>query len=66
MFEASGLVAVLDVDATIVKSDSKITDELRRTLMQSVRVLEDVPEKSKDWYVHFLSFCYSNSYNTVV
>lgn len=58
MFEQTGLVAILDVDATIVKSDSKITDELRGKLIQAVRVLENVPEKNMDWYVYFTSFLF--------
>ena len=54
-FKKSELVAVLDVDAAVVKTDSKIPDELRRKLIDSVKPLEDMPEKNKDWYVIKLS-----------
>ncbi|KAF2433014.1 hypothetical protein EJ08DRAFT_695046 [Tothia fuscella] len=50
VYQETGLVHVLDADATIVKSDSQITPELRSKLIVAVRPLEDVPDHKKDWH----------------
>ncbi|KAF2269107.1 hypothetical protein CC78DRAFT_557965 [Lojkania enalia] len=47
-----GFVAVLDAEATIVKSDSAVPRELRDRLREAVRPLEDVPGALKDWHPH--------------
>ncbi|KAF9638029.1 hypothetical protein BFW01_g8926 [Lasiodiplodia theobromae] len=45
-----GLVAVMDADATVVKSDSAVSDDLRQSLIRAVHPLEDVPDRLKDWH----------------
>ncbi|KAF2108294.1 hypothetical protein BDV96DRAFT_616369 [Lophiotrema nucula] len=49
-FKETGFVAVLDAEATIVKSDSAITEDLRVRLKDAVWPIEDVPERLKDWH----------------
>jgi hypothetical protein len=49
-FKDMGFVAVLDAEATIVKSDTVVTHELRDELRQAVHPLEDVPEQMKDYH----------------
>ncbi|KAF9887732.1 hypothetical protein FE257_009685 [Aspergillus nanangensis] len=48
--QSSMLVAVLDCDLAVVKSDEIVPDSLHQGLRQAVRVLEDVPEHHKDWH----------------
>lgn len=50
VYEEKGLVAVLDAEATIVKSDCAVSAELRDKLRSAVRPLEDVPERLRDWH----------------
>ncbi|KAB2570656.1 hypothetical protein DBV05_g10664 [Lasiodiplodia theobromae] len=45
-----GLVAVLDTEATVVKSDVAVPETLRQALLEHVKPLEDVPEHLKDWH----------------
>lgn len=40
----------MDADATVVKSDSAVSDDLRQSLIQAVHPLEDVPDRLKDWH----------------
>jgi hypothetical protein len=40
----------MDAEATVVKGDSIISSELQRSLRDSVKPLEDVPENQKDWH----------------
>lgn len=44
------MVAVLDTQATVVKSDNVIPPELQETLRAAILPLEDVPENEKDWH----------------
>lgn len=41
---------VLDIDATVVKSDLETTDSFWQGLRDAVRPLEQVPERLKDWH----------------
>jgi hypothetical protein len=50
MFEDKGFVAVLDAEATVVKSDVAVSADLKEALRREVRPLEDVPDQSKDWH----------------
>lgn len=49
-YKTSKLVAVLDCEATIVKSDSMVPSELKEALKRGVRTLENVPDHKKDWH----------------
>jgi hypothetical protein len=49
-YDKHGFAPVLDISATVVKSDSILTSELTNALKAAVRPLEDVPEKHKDWH----------------
>ncbi|KAJ9639436.1 hypothetical protein H2199_006469 [Coniosporium tulheliwenetii] len=49
-FQETGVVAVLDTEATIVKSDQAIPLELEEALRVEVASLENVPGKQKDWH----------------
>lgn len=49
-FKEVGFVPVLDAEATIVKSDVLVGEELRKSLKKSIRKLEDVPDRLKDWH----------------
>lgn len=40
----------MDADATVVKSDSAVSEDLRQSLIQAVHPLEDVPDRLKDWH----------------
>ncbi|KAE8383099.1 hypothetical protein BDV26DRAFT_287885 [Aspergillus bertholletiae] len=46
----SQMVSVYDSEIAIVKSDGAVTPILAESLRRNVRVLEDVPEHSKDWH----------------
>ncbi|EKG09891.1 hypothetical protein MPH_13098 [Macrophomina phaseolina MS6] len=48
--QEKGLVAVMDAEATVVKSDVAVPDSLRQSLMRAIRPLEEVPEHHKDWH----------------
>ncbi|SPO07175.1 uncharacterized protein DNG_09869 [Cephalotrichum gorgonifer] len=50
IFKETGLVNVFDGELTIVKSDRMISESLRKSLCQGVRILEDVPDRLKDWH----------------
>ncbi|KAF2135272.1 uncharacterized protein K452DRAFT_260906 [Aplosporella prunicola CBS 121167] len=50
MFENTGMVMVLDVGASVVKSDSIIDEELRLELINAAKPLEEVPDNFKDWH----------------
>ncbi|RYP40265.1 hypothetical protein DL767_001808 [Monosporascus sp. MG133] len=49
-FKETGMVAVLDTEATVVKSDSAVPLELRDALRAAAFRLEDVPDHRKDWH----------------
>ncbi len=49
-FRETGMVAVVDTEATVVKSDNAIPAELEDALRAAVLSLEDVPEKQKNWH----------------
>ncbi|KAF1809915.1 hypothetical protein P152DRAFT_383276, partial [Eremomyces bilateralis CBS 781.70] len=48
--EDTGIVRVLDIVASVVKSDELVPEELRLKLIEAVKLLENVPEKQKDWH----------------
>ena len=50
IFKETGLVNIFDGDLTIVKSDVAMSDDLRKTLCEGVKMLEDVPNRLKDWH----------------
>ncbi|KAK3068378.1 hypothetical protein LTR53_014111 [Teratosphaeriaceae sp. CCFEE 6253] len=45
-----GVVHVLDVAATVVKADVDDTDACWHALRDAARILEDVPDRLKDWH----------------
>ncbi|KAF2205071.1 hypothetical protein GQ43DRAFT_363257 [Delitschia confertaspora ATCC 74209] len=49
-FRETGCVEVLDIEASIVKSDVAISSELRDALARAVWPLEHVPDIKKDWH----------------
>ncbi|KAF2099439.1 hypothetical protein NA57DRAFT_37564 [Rhizodiscina lignyota] len=49
-FQETGTIAVLDAEATIVKSDNSIPSDLKQALRDGVKPLEGVPERLKDWH----------------
>ncbi|KAF2811177.1 uncharacterized protein BDZ99DRAFT_508479 [Mytilinidion resinicola] len=51
-YEETSIATVLDVEASAAKSDRVIPQQLRETLRASIRPLEDVPERRKDWHSH--------------
>lgn len=50
-YKRTGLMPVLDAEATVLKSDTAVSPELKQLLIEHVKPLEDVPEKFKDWFV---------------
>lgn len=48
----TGMVAVIDTEATVVKSDTAVPPELRDALRAAAFRLEDVPDSAKDWHPH--------------
>ncbi|KAG9246200.1 hypothetical protein BJ878DRAFT_417509 [Calycina marina] len=50
IYKTTGTIAVLDYQATVVKSDTAVEKELRDSLVGHVRILEDVPEHMMDWH----------------
>jgi hypothetical protein len=46
----TGMVHVMDAEATVVKSDTAISGHLQQSLSSAVHPLENVPEKQKDWH----------------
>ncbi|RYP04211.1 hypothetical protein DL764_004601 [Monosporascus ibericus] len=49
-FKETGMVAVIDTEATVVKSDCAVPLELRDALRAAAFRLEDVPDHCKDWH----------------
>jgi hypothetical protein len=49
-FKATRLIAVMDAEATVVKSDSVVSADLTTALKQGVKPLENVPDHMKDWH----------------
>ena len=49
-FKKTNLIAVMDAEATVVKSDSMVSPELTGALKRGVQPLENVPEHKKDWH----------------
>ncbi|RYP19271.1 hypothetical protein DL765_003472 [Monosporascus sp. GIB2] len=49
-FKETGMVAVIDTEATVVKSDCAVPSELRDALRAAAFRLEDVPDHRKDWH----------------
>lgn len=50
IYKETGLVAAMDADAIAVKSDSIVPDWLRESLVEGVRLLENIPDRLKDWH----------------
>jgi hypothetical protein len=50
LFEKYGIVPVLDVTSTVVKSDSAVPATLKQALRKAVERLENVPDNQKDWH----------------
>ncbi|KAB2580842.1 hypothetical protein BFW01_g6895 [Lasiodiplodia theobromae] len=48
--ESTGMVVLFDQEAAAVKSDSIVPSELKEELQAVAKLLEDVPEKDKDWH----------------
>ncbi|CAI4211668.1 unnamed protein product [Parascedosporium putredinis] len=46
-FKKTGLVNIYDSEVTIVKSDTAVSEDLRQSLIQAVKVLEDVPDHKR-------------------
>ena len=44
------MVATLDLDAAVIKSDTTVSSDLKEALRAAVASLEDVPDKVKDWH----------------
>ncbi|KAI1266188.1 hypothetical protein F5Y18DRAFT_23346 [Xylariaceae sp. FL1019] len=49
-FKETGLMSILDAEVEVVKSDSAIDDTLLEALKATVKPLEDVPDRLKDWH----------------
>lgn len=49
-FKQTGRVKILDAELAVVKSDQAISEDLKKALMDRVKVLEDVPDRLKDWH----------------
>ncbi|KAI1074732.1 hypothetical protein F5B20DRAFT_562790 [Whalleya microplaca] len=49
-YKETGMVAVCDTTATVVKSDTAVPFELRDALRAAVAPLENVPDRLKDWH----------------
>ncbi|KAI1394262.1 uncharacterized protein F4822DRAFT_43229 [Hypoxylon trugodes] len=49
-FKKTGIINVLDSELVIAKSDTIVPPSLMEALKAGVKVLEDVPESSKDWH----------------
>ncbi|KAK2753241.1 hypothetical protein FQN54_007932 [Arachnomyces sp. PD_36] len=49
-YESSRLVAVLDGQLAVVKSDVAVSPDLAGSLRKCATVLEDVPDHAKDWH----------------
>lgn len=50
--DQSGMVLAIDADGLIVKSDSRITEDVKNALKVAASPLEDVKDKDKDWHPH--------------
>ncbi|KAF0319220.1 heterokaryon incompatibility protein [Colletotrichum asianum] len=50
LFEATGLIPILDTSSAVIKSDSATTPEVKEALKQGVAALENIPENEKDWH----------------
>lgn len=50
LYEATGIIPVMDHAIAAVKSDSAISSELQAELKRAAAPLEDVPEHEKDWH----------------
>ncbi|OLN95655.1 hypothetical protein CCHL11_04972 [Colletotrichum chlorophyti] len=50
LYQATGLIPVLDASAAVVKSDTAIPHDIQEALRKGVSALEDVPEQEKDWH----------------
>lgn len=48
--EVTDMVAVLDADVAVVKSDAIISEDLKEELKAAVRPLENTPDQLKDWH----------------
>ena len=44
------MIPTLDLDAAVIKSDIAISSELKDALRIGAALLEDVPERLRDWH----------------
>lgn len=51
--EVTDMVAVLDADVAVVKSDAITSEDPKEELKAAVRPLENVPDQLKDWHPGF-------------
>ena len=49
-FQEDGIIAALDLDAIVVRSDTIVSLELRTELRIACKPLEDIPTTLKDWH----------------
>jgi len=49
-FKQTGRVKILDSELAVVKSDHAISEDLKRELIDAVKILEGVPARVKDWH----------------
>ncbi|KAL0931074.1 uncharacterized protein CTRU02_213809 [Colletotrichum truncatum] len=50
LYEATGMVPVIDASAAVVKSDCAVTADVKDELKKAVARLEDIPDEQKDWH----------------
>ena len=49
-FQKTGILSALELDATVVKSDTAVAPELKEKLKAACAPLEDVSTRSRDWH----------------
>ncbi|KAH6880363.1 hypothetical protein B0T10DRAFT_519294 [Thelonectria olida] len=49
IYERTGLIPVMDYAASVIKSDTILTNDLKEALKTAVTALEHVPEPRQDW-----------------
>ncbi|SPO01965.1 uncharacterized protein DNG_04638 [Cephalotrichum gorgonifer] len=50
IYKETGLINVLDAELIVVKSDVAVPTSVQNALRAGVKVLEDVPDRLKDWH----------------
>jgi hypothetical protein len=49
-FKKTKMIAIMDAEATVVKSDSMVSADLADALKRGVQPLENIPDHKKDWH----------------